>query len=187
MRHMMIDIETLSTASNAAIIQLGAVVFETASMDDPRVAEFPEFQQWNVSVDSCLELGGRVDGSTLDWWLGQSDAARRSVTATPKVSIGIVLSALSVIYSRSGAQRVWSHGASFDVPILDHYYRAAGQRTPWNFWDIRDTRTLYEAAEGLGWVREKRDTAHTAMADAMAQAGDVLSAMRFMRPPAKKD
>jgi hypothetical protein len=51
-------------------------------------------------------------------------------------------------------------------------------KTPWPYSACRDTRTLFDMAERLaGW---KRDTsapiAHTAQADAVAQAKDVQAA-----------
>jgi hypothetical protein len=96
------------------------------------------------------------------------------------VEIGPELIALYQAYSNSRCKAVWSHGAVFGIPIVEHYLRESGLLAPWKFWDIRDTRTLFWAATARGWKRRDRPTAHTALADAVVQAEDVCSAWAFI-------
>ena len=76
---VMLDYETMSTASNAATPSIGAVVFdlENAIVDKDR-----SFYR-NIDLQSCIDAGLQVDGSTIMWWFEQSDAARKHLS-TPK-------------------------------------------------------------------------------------------------------
>jgi hypothetical protein len=72
-----------------------------------------------------------------------------------------------------GFTHPWSHGSIFDIAILENAYRQCNLPIPWNFWDIRDTRTLYETAyritgKTLKPVRE--GIYHNALDDAQFQA-----------------
>ena len=58
-----IDIETLSTSSNAVITQIGAV------------CDHGEFQQF-VDIQNSMNSGFSVDASTITWWMKQTDEAR---------------------------------------------------------------------------------------------------------------
>jgi hypothetical protein len=181
MKHMMIDIETLGKYNRAVVMQVGVAVFDPGAVDTVgRWYTGDEAWEWNVDIDSCLKLGGRVDDSTVRWWLRESPEARASVAFMGQ-SIRTVLDQTGFRHRWDKCERVWCHGATFDVPILEHYYRECGVTPPWKYHEVRDTRTLFELAEQAGWVREKRETAHTARADAWAQAQDVQLALAHLR------
>jgi hypothetical protein len=179
MLNVMLDLETLSTTSDAVVLQIGACRFETEG------ALSDTFER-TIDIDSCLKAGLRVDGSTVDWWLRQTEAARLAVTDTRARPLHDALSDFSgwlgVVNFQEPEFLLWSHGASFDVPILESAYRAIGWKAPWNYRAPRDTRTLFQlAGELAGWDRPYRETAHTALADAVAQAEDVQSAYAALR------
>src|SRR6185437_15722245 len=170
--HMMIDLETLSTSPRAVIVQLGCCVFD---FDTGAAVPGSDFQA-NVSVDECLALGGEVHGSTVMWWLNQSEAARWSITEPPQ-ALNVVLSWVTQIYDRYACEAVWSQGAAFDVVVVEHYYRALRREPPWRYSAVRDTRTVYHLAESLGWLRPTVETAHTALADCVSQVAQVAGAL----------
>jgi hypothetical protein len=76
------------------------------------------------------------------------------------------------------AMCIWSHGASFDVPMLEEAYLKCGLRVPWHYKSVRDTRTLF-------WIREpewpNNPNKHDALEDARAQAVAVCSSLRRMK------
>ena len=175
----MIDLETLGTGSRAVILQIGAVRFDRRNREAP-----VPILNVNVDIDSCLAAGGEVNGDTIMWWLRQSAEARGSVAAQslPRYLIGAALVLLTQALEEGEDCHVWCHGATFDAPILQHYYAKLGVAAPWKFWNVRDTRTLFEAAEQLtGWERPKRPTAHVAVIDATVQALDVQEAWAELR------
>ena len=62
-RHVVLDLETLSTRSNAAIVSIGAVAIENLEVVD-------EFYV-NVDPSTCKEAGLHIDPLTVEWWAEQ--------------------------------------------------------------------------------------------------------------------
>ena len=83
-----------------------------------------------------------------------------------------------------GGKRVWSHGAGFDVIILEWYFRKIEKAIPWSFWEVRDTRTLFDI--GINPNRATV-TAHNALADAVDQAQGVQKIYRTLRSSTMSD
>lgn len=176
--HMMVDIETLGTGYDAAIVQIGAVLF------DPFGVGHVGSRRWNVLLDSAMEYGA-VDASTLLWWFEQEESARKSVFFANRASLGFVLDALSSFWRRSGAVGLWANGATFDPVILATAYRKTGVHLPWGHREVRDMRTLMwmapEAARWgyYRWDEENPDAIrHDALHDALRQASVVQDCLR---------
>jgi hypothetical protein len=67
-----------------------------------------------------------------------------------------------------GVDNIWCQGPAFDIVILEDLYRQVNRPTPWQFWQIRDSRTLFSVH---GDPREKnRHGAHNALIDCYYQA-----------------
>ena len=41
-----------------------------------------------------------------------------------------------------GVHVLWGHGYGFDVTIVETLYRPNGHTQSWNFWQVKDGRTL---------------------------------------------
>lgn len=161
MKNVMIDLETLGVTADAAIMSIGAVEFEL----DGSVGRV--FYR-SVSIDSNLAEGRRIEESTLVWWLQQSVEAQK-VFHEPKVTLQTALKDLADWFPSSNTL-VWSNGASFDVPILEHAYCHSQLECPWPFYNSRCVRT-YRDLPGADQVpRVKSSIAHNALQDALAQA-----------------
>jgi hypothetical protein len=167
--HLMIDLETLSTAGDAAIAQIGLAPFW---IDGEGLAA--EGLQINVDPQSCIDLGFRIDWSTLHWWMMQEQDAREALPLPGKgVPIGEALvqvgDYIRKLQTMEGGGRiyVWSNGATFDIPILGHAFRLLGMKEPWGYQDARDTRTLSMLA--LNAIKPKAVVKHRALDDAVAQ------------------
>ena len=167
--HLMIDLETLSTAGDAAIAQIGLAPFW---IDGEGLAA--EGLQIDVDPQSCIDLGFRIDWSTLHWWMMQEQDAREALPLPGKgVPIGAALvqvgDYISKLQTMEGVGRiyVWSNGATFDIPILGHAFRLLGMKEPWGYQDARDTRTLSMLA--LNAIKPKAVVKHRALDDAVAQ------------------
>lgn len=72
--NFMLDLETLSTAKNAAVTQIGVVAFDLDAMQLVPGGEFSEY----IRLDDAVRHG-HVSGSTVEWWLRQDDAAREGL------------------------------------------------------------------------------------------------------------
>jgi hypothetical protein len=172
---VMIDLETLDVLPTATILTIGAVKFDPLGRD----VEEKSCEKFyvRVDVDSCDRLGATVSQSTLDWWAGQSQEAQNEAF-DPNERISIE-DAMTQLYKFCwGAKRVWSHGAGFDVIILEWYFRKIGKAIPWSFWEVRDTRTIFD----LG-INPNRPPVlkHHALEDAWNQAVGVQNVFNTLR------
>lgn len=133
--HIMLDLETLGTSSNAVIISIGACIFEPVS------GEVNETDVFHEAIDfSDAFKNGIADGDTIKWWMSQSEQARKSVM----VGTQSVVSALNSFISWAGPLNplVWGNGADFDNVILANQYRRMGIKQPWGLYNNRCFRTL---------------------------------------------
>jgi DNA polymerase III epsilon subunit-like protein len=177
----MIDLETLDVLPTATILTIGAVKFDPFG-DDVKNPECVKFYT-RVDIDSCDRLGATVSSSTLEWWAGQDQAAQDEAF-DPRDRVDVV-QALEQLYKFCwGAKRVWSHGAGFDVIILENYFRKIGKAVPWQFWEVRDTRTLFDIG-----INPNRPPVlkHHALEDAWNQAVGVQTVYRTLRMSTMSD
>jgi len=139
---VMIDLETLSTESSAAIISIGAVKFDprgaigTTGDGDP---DYMPFRQ-NIDLYSLEEAGLHFGGQTIKWWMEQSPEARESVLADA-VDIGTALSRFYVWFGDK-SMPTWGNGAGFDNVILRNAYQKLGGQCPFKFSHDRCFRTM---------------------------------------------
>jgi hypothetical protein len=186
-----IDIETLGRRWDAPVISIGAVPFnwKTGAM-----AKVPYYAE--VDIDSAIRAG-KVNGSTLQWWMQQGEKARQIFDKDNqnKVSLATALDGLAVYMRQYPGARPWGNGATFDITILEYAYAhgGVGLRQPWHFYEIRDMRTIVEAADfdKTSWPFPRDGVAHNALSDAQYQAS-VIAACRQkiaralgLLPPAK--
>ena len=172
---IMIDLETLDVTPTATILTIGAVKFDPFGDD----VKYPKCEKFyvRVDVDSCDKLGATVSQSTLDWWAQQEKAAQDEAF-DPNGRIDIA-DAMAQLYKFCwGAKRVWSHGAGFDVPICEFYFRKTGKAIPWAFWEVRCTRTLFDIG-----INPHRPPVlkHHALEDAWNQAVGVQNVLNTLK------
>jgi hypothetical protein len=74
--------------------------------------------------------------------------------------------------------RVWGHGASFDLPILESTFHTCGHPIPWGHCAVRDTLTILELADVK--IAAPDEAKHDAFGDARAQALSVINAARIL-------
>jgi len=167
-RHLMVDLETLATSPDAAILTIGAVLF------DPYSTRIYDKLYMRVDLDSTTALGMKIDDSTIEWW-GKQSAAAQEEAFSEENRIPITEAIEKFHKFAWNSEAFWSHGSIFDINILDTYYRALKKAPPWNYWQVRDTRTVFD----LGYDPElPKVTAHNALEDANAQAIGVQTIMR---------
>lgn len=170
MPHIMIDLETLSTAHDAAIISLGAVLF------DPQKNQLGN-EFYRVIKLSNQSADGVIDADTMSWWMKQSNEARAVFWDKNAIYLQEALIDFSDFVERYCGQdaQVWGNGATFDNIILGSAYRRHELRQPWNFRNDRDVRTVVELGRTLRNIDPKRSgtiegIAHHALDDARFQA-----------------
>jgi hypothetical protein len=171
----MIDLETLDVTPTATILTIGAVKFDP--FGDEVKNPTCEKLYLKVDLDSCDSLGATVSNSTIEWW-GNQSAEAQAEAFDPNGRIDII-DAMNQLYKFCwGGKRVWSHGATFDIPICEFYFRKIGKAIPWQFWEARCTRTLFDIG-----INPNRPPVlkHHALEDAWNQAVGVQNVMKTLR------
>lgn len=170
---IMIDLETLSTSPDASILTIGAVKFDPFGQE----LQDSNMESFYAKVDGCDKLDLKVDNDTIEWWGKQSKEAQDEAFS-PEGRIDIVDAANQLYKFCWGAKRVWSHGAGFDVVILETIFRKIQKAFPWQYWQVRDTRTIFD----LGIDAQRPPVLkHHALEDAWNQAVGVQNICRELR------
>lgn len=166
----MLDLETMGNGPNAAIVAIGAVLF-----DDVYGRTGEDFYSV-VDLESSVNMGGIIDASTVQWWLRQAPDARLEINGdTPGRHLAAVLADFAEFiqtHSNPGHVRMWGNGAAFDNVILASAYRRSGIIQPWKHCNDRCYRTI--KAEHPGIVMDRRGIHHHARDDALSQAHHLI-------------
>ena len=141
MQSIMLDIETLSTKTNATILSIAAIKFN--ELTNVNEANNETFQ---VLVDLDSQPDRDITDSTVTWWAQQDPAVQALVFAEEgRLTLTDALLALSKFACHSN--RIWVQGPAFDIPILEHAYQQCQLPPPWQYWQVRDSRTLLDLVE----------------------------------------
>ena len=161
----MLDLESLGTRPDCAILTLGAIKFNPYVLDS-----FGDSLYLRIDVNEQLALGREVQEDTLTWWSTQAEDVREEALGEGnRVSLTEMYRQLNRFCV--GATNIWCQGPAFDIVILENIYRQMGWPTPWQFWQIRDSRTLFGVH---GDPREKNKAGlHNALEDCVSQAQGV--------------
>ena len=161
MAHIMIDIETLSTAPNALVLSVGMVLFDETNIFD------------EVYIKNRISTAtGDVSRDTAIWWMSQNDEARKAITEhqkgiteMPEYSLVREIRDLLCAYP---VKTIWSQG-SFDQNIIENLMLRNGvdkTQLP-EYYKWRDLRTVRKLLPIENEVKAK--VAHNALDDAVAQ------------------
>ncbi len=180
--HLMIDLETMGTNTNAPIVVIGAVFF------DPQTGEIGPVFYIVISLTDAMNTGAVPDGGTIEWWLKQSSEARAAIL-TDQVKLKDALSRFREFineYSDEKFVQVWGNGATFDNAILRTSYERLDIPCPWRYHNDRDVRTIVELGKTIGF--DARTTIpfegvpHNALDDARHQAKYVSAIWQKLIP-----
>jgi exodeoxyribonuclease VIII len=178
----MIDLETLGTTADAVIVSIGAVRFdlETGFVGSEHSGPLGDTFYRVVRLDQ--QPGRSISGSTVAWWMGQTDAARAVFAAPKSFWLNSTLDDLRNWVARHAVKgcEVWSNGADFDLPMLNLAYAAQGREAPWKPYSGRCYRT-YKNLPGARAVKvERQGTHHNALEDAIYQARHLCAIYRAL-------
>ena len=162
MINVMIDLETFSTRSNAAIVSIGAVKFE----DDQILDKF----YCTIDAATCKAAGLHIDKETLAWWAKQSKEARDALMVD-NLSLEQALNKFTVWFGPKSLP-TWGNGAAFDNVIMENAYLAMGQKRPWLPWEDRCYRTMKNLVNIP--IDKRQGTYHNALDDALTQTHHLI-------------
>lgn len=175
MKNVMIDIETLGLMPGSAVTSIALVDFDLFT------GEVHRQSHWYVSQgdlnDLVIELG------TLNWWM---DHDLKSELRPPEAKIKSLVGSL-VHISRwiDHSTWVWCKGLHFDIPVLKWLYQKKGLKIPWNYRNLRDSRSIVDLAKSTPWMYDepnpqKNMRPHNALNDALYQVQCLSGAVRAL-------
>ena len=172
--HAMIDLETLDTKPSCQILSLGAVKFNALTNDEPHSELYIK-----PDIDQQDKLGRTTSDSTIEWWSKQDPKAQEEAFGeNNRVQMEMFLNTLPKWMP--GVDVLWGHGYGFDITILEDMLRQVGKSIPWQFWQVRDSRTLFACMQEDPRKTLKQVDLHNALADAYFQAKGVQLAYAEM-------
>jgi hypothetical protein len=183
----MFDLETLDTVPSAVILSIGAVLFER---DGNIMARFYRV----IDTQSQLDAGRTVSQNTLLWWLQQDPTARAEAFSPSRCNVWTALNDFMGFASNTSTNIVtkfWCNGPSFDGVLWESLARDFSQPAPWRYNQLRDQRTLVDAA-GLR-VADFRPTPeiigipHTPVYDCEFQVAVITACRRILNGTAAFD
>ena len=170
--HVMLDLETMGNGSNAAIVSIGAVVFNPSN--GQLGAQFEEV----INLNSAAYYSD-IDAPTVTWWLSQGDEARAIfLKETPKSSLKDALLEFNQWLADLGESKdicLWGNGAGFDNVILMNSFKATRIRPNFIHWNDLDVRTIVRMGRDILGINPKETLVregvhHSALDDAKFQA-----------------
>jgi hypothetical protein len=172
MPNVMIDLETMSTANNAAIVSIGAVEF------DPETNSLGRTFYRRIDLASSESFGLKIDPGTILWWLKQSDKAREELTKADSLTLDQALNDFAKWVPDK--MTPWGNAASFDLTILTNAYKAVDRGTPWKYHNERCYRTIKVLHPNIKIERD--GIHHNALDDAISQANHLMDILKVMAP-----
>jgi len=164
--HAMIDLETLHTTPRATVLTVGGVKFNPFDNSEP----YNEFY-YKLDIDS---QDRDVSDDTLAWW-GRQDAKvqEEAFGDEDRVNMDVFLDSLPKWMV--GVDVLWGHGYGFDITIIEDMLRQRNKNIPWQFWQVKDSRTLFALCK-VDPRKAMQTDLHNALADSYFQAKGVQMA-----------
>lgn len=156
MADIMIDIEGLATGPDATILTIAAQTFDPLSQ-----GWYDQHYYTRVCLESQPDR--QIEQGTIEWWATQKEAQVEAFAEDNRKPLRQALEELHKITWQ--CNRVWMNGPTYDANILEHAYKSYKMALPWQFYKIRDVRTVYSLWPGLS----KPTTSHHALEDCRRQ------------------
>jgi len=154
---IMIDIETLATGPDATILTVAAQCF------DPFTEGYHNQKYYYARITLESQENRKIDNDTIAWWATQKEASAEAFNEKDRIPLDVALTDLGKLIWKSNF--VWANGPTFDCNILEHAYKSIGKVQPWQFYKVRDARTIYSLWPDC----PKPPTSHHALEDCKRQ------------------
>lgn len=150
MRHVVIDLETLSTKEDAIILQVSAGLYNT---DDREKDLFEAIDFVNYKLNAKLQTKRIVDKDTLDWWKGQPEDVKRCSFYPHPEDLDPVeaMDAFALWLQSHGFDKrndmIWQRGDRDSAWLTSLLYDCGWttqKNLPYNWWRVRDLRTAVD-------------------------------------------
>jgi hypothetical protein len=174
MSSLMVDIEGLGTGPDAAILTIAAQSF------DPFGTGFYPERCYYARVTLESQEHRNIQQDTINWWATQPEAQAEAFMEEGRVSLDQALDSLYKLAWQHDL--IWAQGPTYDINILEHAYKSYGKAQPWQFYRVRDSRTLLS----LWPDRPKPPVSHHALEDCRRQIELVQQCLKTLNVKALK-
>lgn len=165
----MIDIEGLATGPDTTILTIAAQEFDLLQRE-----RFG--RQYYVRIDLESQPDRRIEQDTLDWWATQPPQIREEAFSDrDRVPLRQALEGLHCIVWH--AKRVWAQGPTYDMNILEHAFKSLGMPLPWQYYSVRDSRTVFSLCPQLN----KYPASHHALEDCQRQIRLLWDSLEYLK------
>ena len=137
--HGMIDLETLGVEPDSVIITVGAIKFDPYTDEEPHNGLY---LRCDIEEQS-EQLGRTIDDNTMEWWTKQPQNIQDEAFGEHKDRVNMDQLTKALNKFCVGVDQLWCQGPLFDYAILQNLYKNIKKPCPWNFWQIRDSRTVF--------------------------------------------
>jgi len=166
---LMIDLEGLGTGPDTTILTIAAQAF------DPFGHGYYN-QQYYARITLESQENRSIQQGTIDWWAAQPAAARdEAFNETGRIPLDQALAELGKLIWKS--KRIWAQGPTYDMNILEHAYKSYDKPIPWQFYAVRDSRTVF----GLWPNLPKPPTSHHALEDCCRQICLLQETLKYLK------
>lgn len=171
--HIVLDLEAMGTKQDAAIIEIGMVIFNHMGQE----GTVNVIEQWSraINLENSMMRGGTISPGTIEWWMNTDQTeARDNWIASPKQGIHVALNTVAARILNYSAINplplIWSNGVNFAKAILKSAYERLEVKVPWGHRQDADFRTLKLLYKELVPEPAFVGTPHIALDDARHEA-----------------
>jgi len=154
---LMLDIEGLATTPDAVILTIAAQSF------DPFKPGYHKDKHYYARVTLESQEDRCINDETVEWWSKQGAAKEEAFAAENRIPLDEALDGLYKIAWQHDL--IFAQGPTYDINILEHAYRSYKKKQPWQYYKIRDSRTIF----GLWPDVPKPPVEHHALMDCRRQ------------------
>ena len=148
------DFETLSQEqTNGVVLSMAMLNFAECRFIGDNAYTFDELVQntqmikFNVE-EQVKKYNREINRDTLTWWSEQGELAKQQLKPSENdVSIDQLYN-FFIVNKSTNVKKVYTRGNTFDPIFLEYIMRQTNNPMPYDWWEVRDTRSLIE---GLSW------------------------------------
>lgn len=149
------DFETLSQEqTNGVVVSMAMLNFaESRFTSDTMAYTFSELVENTHMIkfdvqDQVKSYKRHINKDTLNWWMEQGNLAKKQLKPSSNDKSISELYNFFVLNKSANVKKVYTRGNTFDPIFLEYIMRQTGNPMPYDWWEVRDTRSTIE---GLSW------------------------------------
>ena len=155
------DFETLSQEqTRGVVLSMAMLNFSESRFTSDIAYTFDELVENTFTIKFNVEEQVRkykreINKDTLKWWSAQGQLAKEQLKPSDgDVSIA-ELYRFFIVNKGVNVNKIYTRGNTFDPIFLEYIMRQTNNPMPYNWWEVRDTRSVIE---GLSWGSDLKNS-----------------------------